>query len=633
MRLIRSLIQPLHPMSLAAVLCCPLTTFADTALPPLTVAGVNAELDQSGVQLRVPVDPLLASDLPSLLATLPGVQVRRSGGLGAYSEASLRGSNGRQVRILLDGQPLDGGGGEATSLALISPLMLHDVTVHKGRVPVDLAGGLAGSIHLRTPEVLRAPLLGSVSLGSFGERQAHAAAQLATDVQLAAGLQQADNDFKYRNAFKPFDPTDPDRRRRERRLNADTAQRYALLSLRAPLRVQAHVIDDAQSLPTRLNLPDQTAQLDTRAYGLSIAGDTSARWHHRLSTRWLDERFRDRDSQIGLGAQDSRSRTFGIDGQSRFNFANGSLAVLDAGHTRYRAEDRIGDVPTQDAERLQLGGAAEAFGDLGAWRANASLGVQWSEDRADGQQEDHWQWAPAVGLTRRLGPCIAAGNLGSRERLATFFERYGDRGLFRGNPALRPERAHYADLGARCAPAGGAWSVDAAVFGQDLRDAISPTFNAQGVGRSINTERAEIYGVEWGGTARLGRWQGQIGGTLQSTENRSGPGAARGKQLPGRYTEQINARLETEFWALRWQYAFSFEHGQFYDSPNLLKAAPLRRHDIGVRGQWQRVGWSVQALNLRDDNPEQFNGFPTPGRHLRLTLSYPAIMSPDSPKE
>lgn len=420
MRLIRSLIQPLHPMSLAAVLCCPLTTFADTALPPLTVAGVNAELDQSGVQLRVPVDPLLASDLPSLLATLPGVQVRRSGGLGAYSEASLRGSNGRQVRILLDGQPLDGGGGEATSLALISPLMLHDVTVHKGRVPVDLAGGLAGSIHLRTPEVLRAPLLGSVSLGSFGERQAHAAAQLATDVQLAAGLQQADNDFKYRNAFKPFDPTDPDRRRRERRLNADTAQRYALLSLRAPLRVQAHVIDDAQSLPTRLNLPDQTAQLDTRAYGLSIAGDTSARWHHRLSTRWLDERFRDRDSQIGLGAQDSRSRTFGIDGQSRFNFANGSLAVLDAGHTRYRAEDRIGDVPTQDAERLQLGGAAEAFGDLGAWRANASLGVQWSEDRADGQQEDHWQWAPAVGLTRRLGPCIAAGNLGSRERLATF---------------------------------------------------------------------------------------------------------------------------------------------------------------------------------------------------------------------
>ena len=44
--------------------------------------------------------------------------------------------------------------------------------------------------------------------------------------------------------------------------------------------------------------------------------------------------------------------------------------------------------------------------------------------------------------------------------------------------------------------------------------------------------------------------------------------------------------------------------------------------------------WAVEALNLRNDNPEQFNGFPTPGRQLRLTLSYPAApFNPDVPKE
>jgi outer membrane cobalamin receptor len=633
-RLIHPLSRCLRQLPLAAALCWPSISLADTPLDPLIVDGYHAELDDSGVQIRVPVDPLQTVDLASLLSTLPGVQVRRSGGLGAYSEASLRGSNGRQVRLLLDGQPLDSGGGEASSLALISPLMLQDVTVHKGRVPIDLAGGLAGSINLRTPETLRAPLLGTASIGSFGERQAHAAAQLAPTLQLAAGTQQADNDFRYRNTFKPFDPTDPDRRRREPRLNADTAQRYALLQLRAPVRIGAHVIDDEQSLPTRLNLPNQTAQLDTRAYGLSVATADSSLWQHRLGARWFDERYRDRDSQVGLGAQDTRSRTFRIDGQSRYRFANGNLGVLDAGHTRYRAEDQIGEAPTAEAERWQLGGAAETVHDLGAWRANASLGLQWSEDRADGQSDDHWQWAPAVGLTRRLGPCIAAGNLGSRERLATFFERYGDRGFFRGNPELRPERAHYADIGARCAPAGGAWTVDATVFGQDLRDAISPTFNAQGVGRSINTERAEIYGLEWGTTAYLGDWHAQLSGTLQHTEDRSRVRATRGKQLPGRYAEQLNARLEYALWGLRLHYAFSYEHGQFYDSPNLLEAAPLRRHDVGVRGQWLRLGWSVQALNLRDDNPEQFNGFPTPGRHLRLTLSYPAVTyKPDASKE
>lgn len=624
----------LQCLPLVAALCCPVAGHAETALPPLVVDGQQAALDESGVQIRVAIDPLQATDLPSLLSSLPGVQVRRSGGLGAYSEASLRGSNGRQVRLLLDGQPLDNGGGEASSLALISPLLLQDVVVHKGRVPIDLAGGLAGSINLRTPEVLHAPLLGTASIGSYGERQAHAAAQLAPHLQLAAGGRQADNDFRYRNAFTPFDPSDPDRRRRAPRQNADTAQRYALLQLRAPLRVSAQVVDDAQSLPTRLNLPGQTAHLDTRAYGLSLATADAGPWQHRLGTRVFDERYRDRDSQIGLGAQDTRSRSVRIDGQTRYRFSDGSAAVLDAGHARYRAEDQIGDVPTAEAERLHLRGAAETFHDLGAWRANASLGLQWSEDRADGQRDEDWQWAPAMGLSRRVGRCIAAGNLGARERLPTFFERYGDRGLFRGNPALRAERAHYADLGTRCAAADGRWSVDAAVFGQDLRDAISPTFNAQGIGRSINTERAEIYGFEWGTHARLGPWHAQFSGTLQHTEDRGEIRATRGKQLPGRYAEQVNARLEYALGGLRLHYAFGYEHGQYYDSPNLLEAAPLRRHDLGVRGHWQRLGWAVEALNLRNDNPEQFNGFPTPGRQLRLTLSYPAApFNPDVPKE
>src|SRR3546814_9587342 len=65
-----------------------------------------------------------------------------SGGLGSYGEASLRGSSGRQVRILLDGLPLDTGGGDATSLSLISPFLLERVDVYQGRVPVGLGSGL-----------------------------------------------------------------------------------------------------------------------------------------------------------------------------------------------------------------------------------------------------------------------------------------------------------------------------------------------------------------------------------------------------------------------------------------------------------------------------------------------------------
>lgn len=232
-----------------------------------------------------------------------------------------------------------------------------------------------------------------------------------------------------------------------------------------------------------------------------------------------------------------------------------------------------------------------------------------------------------MGLSRRISRCLVSANLGRRERLPTFFERYGDRGLFRGNPDLEPESATFADAGARCTPGDVLQRVEFSVFGQDLRDAISPTFSAQGVGRSINTAQAKIAGVEFSGG---GSWVGfdwQLGGTWQHTEDRSDIRATRGQQLPGRFETQINTRLARGWHGLLFHYAFAFESGQFYDSANLLKAEPLRRHDLGVRGSIRALGWSLQALNLRDDNAEQFNGFPTPGRHLLLSLSYPQSLS------
>ena len=77
-------------------------------LDPLTTEGRSPEL-------RLPAAAL---DLPALLLALPGVQLRRGGGLGAYAEASLRGGSARQARVLLDGVPLLTPGGAALNLSL-----------------------------------------------------------------------------------------------------------------------------------------------------------------------------------------------------------------------------------------------------------------------------------------------------------------------------------------------------------------------------------------------------------------------------------------------------------------------------------------------------------------------------------
>lgn len=601
---------------------------AEPADPPtVVVEGRRAALADSGVVQVVETDPLGASDLPELLSGLPGVQVRSSSGLGSYSEASLRGSSGRQVRVLLDGLPLDLGGGEATSLSLISPLMLDEVEIYKGRVPVELGSGLAGTINLRSRTALSAPWVGAASLGSFGQRQLAAAAQLSPQALLSVGTQHADNDFKYRNEFRAFDPTDPDRQRRERRRNAATDQHFAQFRFDGPLRFSAQAIEHRQELPTRANLASTQAELDTRTYALSLATPSSADWQAALSHRYAREHFRDPASQVGLGEQDTRSQTHHSLLQVSHRLPSSVLAALTAERIDYEAEDRFSDAPTGTARRVVLGPAVEWRGQpWGSHRLvlNGSLRASWSQEESDQQDESQWQVEPAVGISQRWESCLLAANLGRRERLPTFFERYGDRGLFRGNPALEPETATYADGGVRCALAGAMRTVELTVFGQDLRDVISPTYNAQGVGRSINTARAEIWGVELAGT---GHWIGldwELGGTWQHTEDRSEIRATRGKQLPGRFETQLHLQLARQWRNLRLFYDFGYENGQYYDSANLLEAPSVLRHDVGVRGALRRVGWSLRLLNLRDDNFEQFNGFPTPGRRVVLALTYPS---------
>ncbi|MGH8443981.1 MAG: hypothetical protein ACREVL_01885, partial [Solimonas sp.] len=139
----------------------------------------------------------------------------------------------------------------------------------------------------------------------------------------------------------------------------------------------------------------------------------------------------------------------------------------------------------------------------------------------------------------------------------------------------------------------------------------------------INTDRGLIYGVELDSAGALGVIGWQLGGTWQHTEDRSDISDARGRQLPGRFETQLNARLEYGWRNVVLYYAYRYEAGQYYDSASLLKAPEMQRHDAGLRGEVRRVGWAVQALNLGDDQSEQFNGFPTPGRRYLLTLSYP----------
>ncbi|AEI61986.1 TonB-dependent siderophore myxochelin receptor MxcH [Corallococcus macrosporus] len=110
-----------------------------------------------------------AEDLAEVLTRASAVQVQRTGGLGSRTQLSLGGLSGDQVRVLIDGVPIEYSP-YVYGLGSVPVSLIRQLEVFNGVVPVRLAtDALGGAIHLRSD--LASPETGaSLSLqgGSFG---------------------------------------------------------------------------------------------------------------------------------------------------------------------------------------------------------------------------------------------------------------------------------------------------------------------------------------------------------------------------------------------------------------------------------------------------------------------------------
>jgi iron complex outermembrane receptor protein len=589
------------------------------------------------------------TDLGRVLATQAGVQVRRSGGLGSFSTATLRGASAQQVQVLLDGLPLNGAYGGLANLGEIALGQVRDVSIYRGSVPIQFArGGIGGAVDIRTLRAGDAPRTEvTAGGGSFGTGRGsllHLGRHAGADVLLSGEFFHTDNDFPFVNdngtAFNPKDDF------RDRRRNAWIDQGSALLKLGGETGVGRRVdgllefLLREEGLPARNNSPGTRAALRTRDLGGQLRytadglGDGLWNATARLFAGRRDERFDDRASQIGLAPQHTDDTTwrYGLQAYAeRVTGARTWSANLQLTRETYESEDLIRDRAGLQAERLSL----DAGGQL-AWflledrlLLAPALRLLWLDEKASGRDGEARAWlTPQLGLRLHVGERVTLrANAARYVRPPAFFERFGDRGFVIGNPALEPERGTNLDLGGALEGEGPGplrgWRLGLTGFYSEVRDLIAFVYDAQGVGRAVNIGRARILGIEAEAQAELAAGTRlSLNLTWQDARNRSEVAAFDDKRLPGRYRTVLNLELEQRVRRLRLYYRLRFAEGLFYDRPNLLAADTVLRHDLGAEldlGRW-RLG--LQVDNLSDRNFEQFNGYPTPGRAWYATLTY-----------
>jgi iron complex outermembrane receptor protein len=634
----------------------------------------------SAASVVLPDDsPTAYDDLAALMREVPGVNVVRTGSIGAASTITLRGSNSDQVRVFVDGVPVNivaGGGVDVSTLPIGD---VESVEVYRGSSPLAFGESAMGgviSITTRTPG--QAHARARSGMGSFGTMfgDASAGGRLGR-LRLYAGAHvlSSRGDYPYLNdngtSLNPADDIYGPR------LNNDLVQgdgvlRAALtLAGRRTLGLGVIGFTREQGLPGLGAAPSVAARFrTTRGLGylryesrddLGPGGRLSSELYASLARDALD----DPENETGLGGPAStHNTTRAVGGNVHAARPLGDWARA-AAIVQARAE---GYQPVNNAESIPVGlparrlaGVAGAEIDLRAQRLNLdvipSARVEVAQDVVS-QRDVAGVPMPSptvsrllpvlrVGVVRPLAErdtlkAVVKANVGRYARAPSFIELYGN-GTARilGNTDLVPERGSNADLGLwidRAGPRVGVASRTI-VFGALVDDLIQWQFASWGQARPANLARARILGVEQELRLGLGRFVRIVGqGTVLDARDRSPNTASYGNQVPFHPRYRGYARPELVHVAVGGglelgAYADAeLRAGSYRDDANLIDFGTRVLVGCGVSVAWPRAHLRLigSAANLTGSRKEDLGDWSLPGRSVFVALAFAPVGDADA---
>jgi outer membrane cobalamin receptor len=630
----------------------------------LTSGAARADVAAASSVVSPADSPRARDDLGALLLEVPGANVTRQGGLGAVTTVSLRGSNPDEVRVYLDGVPLNQAVGGAVDLSTLPLGDVERVEVYRGSTPIAFGESALGgviAISTRTPDG-PAWVAGRAGAGSFQTFSGDAMGGGAVGpVRLYVGVHALDAAGDYPISV----PATPGGYQPTTRENADVSQldgvARAALSLpgRRELRLGLVGLVRSQGLPAldvyratsaRGNTARALAHLDYESREDLGASSRLRAVVFAAATR--DEFWDPNHEIVGVPtATHDVTRTVGVTTNAEKALGSwGRLATLLEG----RNEDYLphnDDDPSRPAgyPANRLVGAAGAELDIRFQRARLdvlpSARLEASRDVRTGRDVFGAQLGPSapidrvlpvlrLGLVRTIGETLALrANVGRYARLPSFVELYGyNRGVL-GNPQLVPEHGTNADLGVTSCwrtPAAD-WSGALTAFGALVDDLIEwqPTATQT---RAENIARARVWGLESEARLRTPRLTIAAQVTLTDARDESASLANHGTQLVFHPRYHGYGRVE-------WRQPLPFAGlaaGVYTDvdatagnnrAPRLgaIPAHAFVGAGLSLEHAPSGLRLVASAANLADTRAQDFQDYPLPGRSLFVTLGWSSV--------
>ncbi|WP_439596942.1 TonB-dependent receptor plug domain-containing protein [Falsiroseomonas sp.] len=632
------------PLALALPLLLPNPIQAQQAIPETIVTATRIPTEAERVPAAITV--LTRQDieergyqtLAEALATVPGMNMVQTGGLGQQASVFIRGTASRHVLVLLDGVPVNDPS-EANGAFNFGNELLGDIErIEVVRGPGSSlygSGAIGGVINLvtrRAPAGVPLQVFGDIAGGSQGT---------ARGALGAAGSLQGWNYMVMGQGLttQGSDAT-------PRRMNNDTKETESLRAGAGTARFgwtggTTSVEGLLRWRENRLeldNVPNDDPNYegnDRRWFGQLRAetGLFDGVWTTGLRAAVTEDRRRYTnlpDSRSSASTDDLyRGTRQTLDWGNRIRLGDigpFSLAGLAFGvtHEREDVEANSGSPSfrtTTDASASSTALHAGLQARLGP-RLDLSAGLR--RDAAD-DYDGFTSW--------RLGAVLALPEVSSRLRASagtafkapSLYQRYGRIGsFFRGNPNLEAEDSFAWEVGAE---------TDLPLFGRSDGATASATYfntrtnNLINFNRSFssleNIEKASSQGVELGLVVRPFRWlDARLGWTITEARDEvtDAPLARRPRNVVSAGariapTDRIVISPEVLFTGPSPDTASYDDSGNFISGVNYNKSGTVLNLTASYRVTPAITGY-VEGRNLGNSQWEPANGFVTPGRSL-----------------
>jgi iron complex outermembrane receptor protein len=609
------------------------------------------------------------------LAQTVGFHVRSTGGYGAYSTASIRGSSAQQVRVFLDGVPLHQAQSGMVNLADLPTTSVARIEVYRGYGPFDLSGSsIGGVVNLvtRTPgERSRGHVTASYgSLSTMRLGGSYSYSGRAWDFLGLGTFTTTEGNYTFLDdngtPYNQADDADVER------LNNGLDEVEGLLKATGPLAggtlvVSSQLYYRKQGLPGYSTVQSTTEEM-TKKYNLTHLAWHSASpaagsprielgFHHLYQ---IDE-FTDHRPVSSGGKPGESNRTTSLGGTLRWGlplpairqWLRGMVAVTREEFRPREVGSETLDGETQTRNTLAVSVEDEIFAYRDLARIVPSVRFEtytdhmtpFTEVRADmaayyrnmtETDITHSHPSASLGVVVKPGGGFAfKANYGRYYRIPSLMELFGYRGLVVPNPELRPESGINRDIGIRWDHDFGqarSLAAECAYFRSDVDDLIMYTYLQWArAAQAININSAGIEGYEVSVSAG-----GLYGFALRGNLTRlravdTGPVSyTNGKYLPNRPGLEAHARLSWAGRGLAAFYEYDYVSGNYWNAYNGVapnNKGPLfdirRFHAAGITVPTglPRTSFTLEVRNFTDERVEDVMGYPLPGRSVFGTLT------------